>query len=1083
MRTGRKFLWIAVWTVMGFAAASGAAAVFLYHRPDAVKRLLENALSSLSGAQVEIGALRYGIAPFEIEAVDVQVRAGEAPDSLILSIHRARAGADFEGPFGRRRLVIRALQIDGPIAELTGEPSILGRLSTPPAASPSSGLADHILSYLLFKEVRFDTLDLSDGRLSWQHPEASLRLDEIRANLRPESGATASSRVEAVSSDGRTRLSIPSAGLSLPQGLSLDGQGVPFEMHIERGNLEGPSVSAGSLALRWTALYRAESGRLSIQSAEGRAKTVSVDTRDFRFVFPLSFELPQGAEVRLEGMRAEVPRFAVRMGEGLDLAGSAAAALGDAREWRLSDLSGAADLDALLGFLPPSERSACGTGLSGTLRLHGSLAARLDETGWRLMPDLQLTVDDGGLSCRVWEDRLRADFRCGAAVKGAFPRPGISAEFTGRGIEFEGPAVSLSGAAANLTVEGVYPVFHVRGVECRIPRFQVRTPKGSVPIQPIDVDAPALRLNVLDRTADLADFVVRIFGREGLRGSLNVSPAGVSGEVGAKDVLALLGGSGLGVLPESWTVEGRDALTGRLAYSPQAGFRGDFDWALKALRFESPDGVFMGEGIGLDVRLRASSDRQRRRIQVDMQAGSKKGEILYDRWYADLARRSVAAAIEAAVLPASALLDVKKASLSASGLFDASFSGTVERFTDAPAGRLAVEVEAPDLAPLVIVFLKEPFQDVLPVLRGLDAAGPSEVSMTLDWAGRDWRAKGFWDWRDGALRLEEMDVELQGLDLRLPVWAAGGGWKGAGGPGRLEGRMSVRKAVFPFGALEDAAWRLEAEPNALHADATIDFSVADGTVRLKGLHMNDLYGEGASLKTSVEMVDLDVGRFLADFWPRPVQGALNGRLDPVIMTQQAIQTTGELRMDLFGGRWVVKDPGARALFTSAPVFRLDARWRDVQLGLLTAGTPFGKMEGLLEGHVNGLEIAAGQPQAFDLLMETVPRKGVPQRISVEAVDSIARIGGGQSPFLGLAGGFASLFQEFPYSKLGIHATLANDLFRIDGTIREDGKEYLVKRRGFAGVNVVNQSPGSAIGFKDMVKRIQRIRSGSGPVID
>ena len=295
--------------------------------------------------------------------------------------------------------------------------------------------------------------------------------------------------------------------------------------------------------------------------------------------------------------------------------------------------------------------------------------------------------------------------------------------------------------------------------------------------------------------------------------------------------------------------------------------------------------------------------------------------------------------------------------------------------------------------------------------------------------------------------------------------------------------MSVRKAVFPFGALEDAAWRLEAEPNALHADATIDFSVADGTVRLKGLHMNDLYGEGASLKTSVEMVDLDVGRFLADFWPRPVQGALNGRLDPVIMTQQAIQTTGEFRMDLFGGRWVVKDPGARALFTSAPVFRLDARWRDVQLGLLTAGTPFGKMEGLLEGHVNGLEIAAGQPQAFDLLLETVPREGVPQRISVEAVDSIARIGGGQSPFLGLAGSFASLFQEFPYSKLGIHATLANDLFRIDGTIREDGKEYLVKRRGFAGVNVVNQSPGSAIGFKDMVKRIQRIRSGSGPVID
>jgi hypothetical protein len=130
-----------------------------------------------------------------------------------------------------------------------------------------------------------------------------------------------------------------------------------------------------------------------------------------------------------------------------------------------------------------------------------------------------------------------------------------------------------------------------------------------------------------------------------------------------------------------------------------------------------------------------------------------------------------------------------------------------------------------------------------------------------------------------------------------------------------------------------------------------------------------------------------------------------------------------------------------------------------------------------------LEIAYGQPQKFDLLLETVKTKGVPQRISVKALDNIARIGGGQSPFVGLAGSFAMFFKEFPYKKIGLRASLENDVFKVNGTIKEGGNEYLVKRGGFSGVNVVNQNPDNRISFKDMVKRVKRITAqGSGPVI-
>ena len=94
----------------------------------------------------------------------------------------------------------------------------------------------------------------------------------------------------------------------------------------------------------------------------------------------------------------------------------------------------------------------------------------------------------------------------------------------------------------------------------------------------------------------------------------------------------------------------------------------------------------------------------------------------------------------------------------------------------------------------------------------------------------------------------------------------------------------------------------------------------------------------------------------------------------------------------------------------------------------------------------------------------------------------SQIGGGQSPFIGLAGAFASFFKTFPYKKIGIKANLENDVFTVNGTIREGGIEYLVKRGSFSGVDIINQNPDNRISFKDMVKRIKRIGSKGGPVV-
>jgi hypothetical protein len=83
----------------------------------------------------------------------------------------------------------------------------------------------------------------------------------------------------------------------------------------------------------------------------------------------------------------------------------------------------------------------------------------------------------------------------------------------------------------------------------------------------------------------------------------------------------------------------------------------------------------------------------------------------------------------------------------------------------------------------------------------------------------------------------------------------------------------------------------------------------------------------------------------------------------------------------------------------------------------------------------------------------------------------------------LAGKVVAVFDEFYYQKMGVKASLVNDVFQVNGTIQEDGKEYLVKKGGIPGVDVVNSNPDNRISFKDMLKRVRRIHSrSSGPVI-
>jgi hypothetical protein len=197
-------------------------------------------------------------------------------------------------------------------------------------------------------------------------------------------------------------------------------------------------------------------------------------------------------------------------------------------------------------------------------------------------------------------------------------------------------------------------------------------------------------------------------------------------------------------------------------------------------------------------------------------------------------------------------------------------------------------------------------------------------------------------------------------------------------------------------------------------------------------------------------------------------------MDPVLIDRQRVTADGDLTGDLFGGKVDVRNVTVERPFSRGPEIGGDFAFSLLDLERLSEALGVGRITGRLSGSLQGLRIAYGQPVAFHLKMESVPVGGVTQTVSLKAVNSISVVSTGA----GLSGLGASLmtkfFKEFPYAKIGVESALKNDVFTVRGLIHEDGVEYLVKRRFFSGINVINRNPDNRIGFSDMLERARRV---------
>ncbi len=227
-------------------------------------------------------------------------------------------------------------------------------------------------------------------------------------------------------------------------------------------------------------------------------------------------------------------------------------------------------------------------------------------------------------------------------------------------------------------------------------------------------------------------------------------------------------------------------------------------------------------------------------------------------------------------------------------------------------------------------------------------------------------------------------------------------------------------------------------------------------------------------RTSFSWKDGDLSKLPFASQDFKLAGRLSVDLPVVEISTDHVSTEGQGKANVFGGGIAIENLQVNQPFSKSRTISCDVKLSGLDLEKITNSIPFGRVTGIINGEIKDLALSYGQPERFNIRIESEKRKGVPQRFSLKATNDLAILGTGEKTPFSPQSGWTRLVKEFRYGKIGIACSLKNDIFSLRGTILGKGVEYLVKGTGLFAINVVNKQTRNQIQFKDMLNRIKRI---------
>ena len=307
----------------------------------------------------------------------------------------------------------------------------------------------------------------------------------------------------------------------------------------------------------------------------------------------------------------------------------------------------------------------------------------------------------------------------------------------------------------------------------------------------------------------------------------------------------------------------------------------------------------------------------------------------------------------------------------------------------------------------------------------------------------------------------DMKFSRTGAVTSTLSWAEGGLYGLAFGPARLH---------------------LRSENGAIALTSPVLVPFLGGTLRFDDMTLRPpADGRGAEAVFGLSVEGLDIGTLAEAFGAPAFRGELTGRLPRARYAQERLDFEGGLSLDAFDGRVEVSSLSMERPFGVAPTLAADLRIEDLDLLALTEVFDFGSITGRLDGRIDALRLVDWSVTAFDARLQTDPSRGVRQRISQRAVQSISSVGD-NSFVTTLQGQVIGLFDDFGYKRIGIGCRLENEVCDMTG-LRSAGDTFtIVEGGGIPRLTVIGIH--RRVDWPTLVERVAAVGSGDvAPVVE
>jgi hypothetical protein len=523
---------------------------------------------------------------------------------------------------------------------------------------------------------------------------------------------------------------------------------------------------------------------------------------------------------------------------------------------------------------------------------------------------------------------------------------------------------------------------------------------------------------------------------------------------------------------EKWTFKG----TGALAVQTDGHMGEALSWRAAIVLdldeggFASADNLKAGERITGQIQLKLSSPEKEEKVKFDTTVWVGNGELLWGKYYRDFKGEYLTITSQGGFMLSPFLL-------SCTGTADVFQTGRYTFSGDLSPGTSLISLEGSNLSHerLFTILAKGYVAQNYPETGDLTFGGVSDIHLSTTMEGKTISVSGHVSIREASLAAPSMGISLSDLQLSLPldlqypeptVSTHLGTDQGLLGLGRLEvAGLQIKDLHVP----------LLLSGNTFLVPSQIEVPLFDGAARLTHLQADHLLSSEMRLDAGLYVEKLDLGVVTEIFSPVKLNGTVNISLPSIEYYDGGWKTKGEIGAHVFGGQIEISHIFANNLFSRGRTLGCDIAFEDLDLEAMTDKIEVGKITGVVRGFAKDLTFEYGQPSRFVLTLETDTTKKVPRQISVDAIKNLSIVSTGSSAISAiLSSGINRFFKEYPYSRIGIACALENDVFSLRGTIHEGGKEYLVKRALFRGIDVINQNPENSISFKDMQERIGRV---------